>query len=93
MYLGFPSDSDGKESTCNAGDLGSIPGLGKSSREGHGNPLQCSLLVNPTDRGTWQATVHGGHKESDTTEVTWHACTPLVSQQQSTKAFSHLESL
>ena len=58
MYLGFPGDSDGKESTCNAGDLGSIPGLGKSPGEGHGNPLQCSCLVNPMDRGTWKATVH-----------------------------------
>ena len=50
MYLGFPGDSDGKESTCNAGDLGSIPGLGKSPGEGHGNPLQCSCLVNPRDK-------------------------------------------
>ena len=51
--------SDGKESTCNAGDLGSIPGLGRSSGEGHGNPLQYSCLENPTERGPWQATVRG----------------------------------
>ena len=51
--------SDGKESTCNAGDLGSIPGSGRSSREGHGNLLQYSCLENPMDRGTWWATVHG----------------------------------
>ena len=75
MYLGFPGDSDGKESTCNAGDLGSIPGLGKSPGEGHGNPLQCSCLVNPMDRGTWQDTVHGGHKESDTTVTKTHTHT------------------
>ena len=44
---------------CNAGDPGSIPGSGKSSREGNGNPLQYSCLENPMDRGVWQATVHG----------------------------------
>ena len=49
----------GKESACNAGDLGSISGLGRSPGEGNGNPLQCSCLENPMDRGTWQATVHG----------------------------------
>ena len=43
--------SDGKESACNAGDLGSIPGSGRSPGEGNGNPLQCSYLGNPTDRG------------------------------------------
>ena len=44
---------------CNAGDLGSIPGLGRSPGAGHGNPLQYSCLENPVDRGAWQATVHG----------------------------------
>ena len=48
-YMGFPGGSDGKESACNAGDLGLIPGLGRSSGEGHGNPLQYSCLENPTD--------------------------------------------
>ena len=48
---GFPDGSDGKESACNAGDLGSIPGLGRSLGEGHGNPLQYSCLENLTDRG------------------------------------------
>ena len=57
-YLGFPSGSDGKESAYNAGDLGSIPGLGRSPREGNGNPLQYSRLENSMDRGAWQATVH-----------------------------------
>ena len=55
----FPGDSDGKESACNVGDLGSIPGLGRSPGEGNGNPLQYSSLENPMDRGDWWATVHG----------------------------------
>ena len=55
----FPGGSDGKESACNAGNLGLIPGSGRSPREGNGNPLQYSCLENPKDRGAWQATVHG----------------------------------
>jgi len=51
VFLGFPCDLAGKESTCNAGDLGSIPGLGRSPGEGNGNPLQYSCLENPMDRG------------------------------------------
>ena len=54
----------GKESACNAGDAGSIPGLERSPGEGNGNPLQYSCLGNPMDRGAWQATIH----ESNTTE-------------------------
>ena len=57
--MSFPHSSVGKESACNAGDLGSIPGLGRSSGEGNGNPLQYSCLENPMDRGAWWATVHG----------------------------------
>jgi len=57
--LGFPGGSDGKESACNVGDLGSILGLGRSPGGGHGNPLQYSCLENPHDRGAQQATVHG----------------------------------
>ena len=53
----FPGGSDSKEFTCNAGDLGSIPGLGKSSGEGNGNPLQYSCLGNFMDRGAWWAIV------------------------------------
>ena len=52
------SGSVGKESTCNAGDLGLIPGLGRSPGEGTGNPLQYSCLENSMDRGNWPATVH-----------------------------------
>ena len=57
--MGFPCSSVGEESACNAGDLGSIPGLGRFPGEGNGNPLQYSCLENPMDRGAWQATVHG----------------------------------
>ena len=53
---------DSKESTCNAGYLGFIPGLGRSPEEGHGNPLQYSCLENPMDRKAWWATVHGVEK-------------------------------
>ena len=49
----------GKESACSVGDIGSIPGLGRSLGGGHGNPFQDSCLENPMDRGAWQATVHG----------------------------------
>ena len=55
----FPGGSDGKASAYNAGDLGSIPGLGRSPGEGNGNPLQYSCLENPMDGGAWLATVHG----------------------------------
>ena len=65
--MGFPGGSDGKESACNAGDLGSIPVLGRSPGKGNGNPLQHSCLENSMDKGAWQATVQS-HKESDTTE-------------------------
>ena len=49
-------------SACSVGDPGSIPGLGRSSGEGNGNPLQYLCLENPTDRGAWYATVHGVEK-------------------------------
>ena len=51
--LGFPGGSDGKASAPNAGDLGSIPGLGRSPGEGNGNPFQYSCLENPMDGGSW----------------------------------------
>ena len=57
--MGFPRSSVGKESACNAGDLGSIPGLGRSPGEGNGNPVQYSCLENPMDRGASRTTVHG----------------------------------
>ena len=57
--LGFPGGSEDKAPACNAGDPGSIPGLGRSPGEGNGNPLQYSCLENPMERGAWRATVHG----------------------------------
>ena len=56
---GFPAGSDCKESACQAGDLGLIPGSGRSPGEGNGNPLQYSCLENSMDKGAWWATVHG----------------------------------
>ena len=56
--MGFPHSSVSKESACNAGDPGLIPGLGRSPGEGNGNPLQYSCLENPMDRGAWRATVY-----------------------------------
>ena len=53
------SGSEGTESACNAGDMDSIPGLGRSPGEGNGDPLQYSGLENSLDRGAWRATVHG----------------------------------
>ena len=55
----LPGNAGDTESTCNAGDLGLIPGLGRSPGEEHGNPLRYSGLENPMDRGAWQATAHG----------------------------------
>ena len=60
-----------KESAHNAGDLGSISGLGRSPGGGHGNPLQHSCLENPMDRGAWRATVHGVTKSQ--TRLTKHS--------------------
>ena len=57
--MGFPGGSDHKESACNAGDVGLIPGLGRFPGEGNGYPLQYPCLENSMDRGTWWATVHG----------------------------------
>jgi len=62
--LGFPGGSEGKESAFNVGDLGSIPGLGRSPREGNGHPFQYSSLENSINREAWQATVHRAAKSS-----------------------------
>ena len=64
---GLPWWLSGKESACNVGDMGLIPGLGRSLREGNGYPLQYSCLRNLIDSGAWWATVHGVTKELDTT--------------------------
>ena len=59
VLLGIPVGSVEKNPRVNAGDTDSIPDLGRSPREGHGNPLQYSCLAIPMDRGVWRATVHG----------------------------------
>ena len=64
-YGFFPRSSVVKESACNAGDLGSTSGSGKSPGDGNGNPLQFSCLVNPTDREAWQATVHESQESNN----------------------------
>ena len=65
----FPNGPVVKNLPANVGDMGSIPGLGRSPGEGNGNPLQYSCLGNPMDRGAWWATVRGGvTKESNTTD-------------------------
>ena len=61
--MGFSGGSVVKNMPANAGDSGLILGLGRSPRKGNGNPLQYSCLGNPTDRGTWRATLHGVTKE------------------------------
>ena len=62
---GFPGGSDGKESACNAGDLGLIPGSRRSLGEGSGYPLQCSCWENSMDRGAWWAESMGSEIEYD----------------------------
>ena len=59
LLFALPDSPVVKEPACNAGDLGSIPGSGRSSGEGNGNPLRYFCLENPMDRGTWWATVRG----------------------------------
>ena len=79
--VGFPGGSDSKESACNAGDLSSIPGLGRAPGGGRGNPLQYSAWRIPLDRGAWWATVHGVTKSrtwlSDYAQHTQH-CVPCT---------------
>ena len=77
MRFVFPGGSGGKESACSAGDLGLIPGLGRSPGDGNGNPLQYSCLENCMDRGGWWATVPGVTKSQTrlsnfNTTITFH---------------------
>ena len=67
VYSGFPGGSVVKNPPANAGDMGSIPVLGRPPEEGNDNPLQYSCLGSRMDRGAWMATVHGITKESDST--------------------------
>ena len=71
--MGFPGGTSGKEPACQCRRgkrWGFNPCVGKIPAGGTGNPLQCSCLENPMDRGAWQATIHGAAKKSDTTEAT-----------------------
>ena len=72
--MAFPGHPDSKESTWNAEDLSSIPGLGRSPGGGHGNPLQYSCLKNPMIRGVWQTTVHNDK---------FHACHSCLGESKS----------
>ena len=67
LYEGASQWLSGKETICNAEDVGSIPGLGRSPGEGNGNSFQYFCLGNPMDRGVWGVAVHGVTKESDMT--------------------------
>ena len=73
--VGKPWWLSSKESACNAGDVGLIPGSGRSPGGGHGNPLQYSCLENPMDRGAWQATVQ---RVKSWTQLSTHACIQSV---------------
>ena len=70
--MGFPDGSDGKESACNEGGQGSMPGSGRSLGEGNGNPLEYSCLGSPMDRGAWRATVHGVTKSQAQLSIHTH---------------------
>ena len=63
--MGFPGDSVVKNPSANAGDMGSVPGSGRSPGAGNGNPAQYPCLKNPTARGAWWAPVHGVARELD----------------------------
>ena len=79
--VGYASGSDGKEPTRNAGDLGLIPGSGRSPGGGHGYPLQYIFQENPMDRGAWRVVVHGAAK-SQTQLNDWHTHHTLTSVGQ-----------
>ena len=76
---GFPAGAEVKVSACNIGDLGSIPGLGRSPGEGNGTPLQYSCLENPMDGGAWWATVHGSQRVGHDWATSFH-CHFMVSK-------------
>ena len=101
-YQKFPGGSEVKASACNAGDLGSIPGSGRSPGDGNGNPLQCSYLENPMDGGAWWATVHRVAKRAwwatvhrvtkSRTRLSEQSCFKIPSLRNQSK-FSHTTNL
>ena len=76
--MSFPGGSEVKAAACNAGDMGLIPGLGRSPGERNGNPLQYSRLENSMDRGAWWATVHGVAKSRTRLSDFTHSLTHSV---------------
>ena len=88
LLVEFPCWFSSKESTSTVGD-GSVPGFGSSPGEGNGNPLQYSCLGNPTDRGSWWATVHGVVNESDTTWRLSNNTQPIRSIFKCIKRMAH----
>ena len=91
-FWGFPGGSDGEASACNAGDLGSIPGLGRSPGKGNGNPLQYSCLENSMDWGAWWATIHGVAKSQTQLSNFMYTRIPWRRKYQPTPVFLHGES-
>ena len=89
VFLGFPGGSDGKEPVRNAGDPGSIPGLGGSPGEGNGTTLQYSCLENPMDRGAWWATVHGVAQSDMTEQFHFLSVFFLISSSSFIKGFTY----
>ena len=83
-----PGGSDDKESACNSGDLGSIPGLGRSPEGGHGIPVRYSCLENPVDRGAWWATVHAV-TDSRTPLSDWAQCCARQRKSQDGRGLLH----
>ena len=90
-FQGFPHGSDGKESTCNSGDLGLVPGLGRSSGEGSGYPLQYACLENPMDRGSMAGYSPWGHKSDTTERLSLHFT--LVISTFKTSAYERVKSM
>ena len=85
--LGFPGGSAHKESACSAGDLGSIPGSGRSPGEGIGYPLQYSCLEDPMERGTSRATVHGvAESQTGLSNYTQHSMHVMLLSRNSSSA-------
>ena len=73
FWMGFPGGASGKESACNAGDAGSVPGPGRSPGEWHSNPLQYSCLKNPMGREAWRATVYSVQSQTGLKRLSAHA--------------------
>ena len=86
--MGFPGGSDSKESTCNVGDPGSLPGSGSPPGGGYGTPLQCSCLENPTDGAVWWAAVHGVAKSQ--TRLKWLGMPARTHQNQDTEFYYNI---